>query len=130
MSDLPVSLEVPLSAFVRLAIEAWRLERWLKRADAPEGVGAVRHALRQLKDVLSEHGVEAVDLTGSPYDPGLSPDVVEAIDDPAAPEGHGIIDEMISPVVLCGRAVVSHGQVITRCRRTPENAADDRSAGE
>lgn len=91
-----------MSAFVRLAIEAWRLERWLGRVDAPERVGVVRHALRQLKDLLSEHGVETVDLTGSPYDPGLSPDVVEAIDDPTAPEGPGIIDEMISPVVFCG----------------------------
>ena len=44
-------------------------------------------------------GIEVVDFSGRPYDPGMVPEVVEVREDQGLPDGHAIIDETVAPTV-------------------------------
>lgn len=117
-------VEIPLSALIQIAIDAWRLERWCgANGDAPSS-GVVRHASRRMLDFLRDQQVQFRDLTGQPYDPGLALEVVDVIEEPDGPDGYGCIEEMVSPIVLWRGAVVSHGQVVTKRRRTAGSTTD------
>jgi len=63
-------------------------------------------------------------MTGQPYDPGLAVEAVEVLDEPDGPDGYGRIEEMVSPIVLWRGTVVSHGQVVTRWRKSADSTAD------
>jgi hypothetical protein len=110
--ELPRTLEVSLSALAELSVEWWRLERWA--AASEESSPQARHAARRLGRFLSEHGLEVLDVTGRPYEPGLAVEVLDAFEDPRLPAGSHVVDETVTPVVLFRGAVVRHGQVIVR----------------
>jgi hypothetical protein len=59
-------------------------------------------------------GVEAVDLAGRRYDPGLAPDVIEVRRDDHLPQGSAMIDETITPTVTLHGRVVNPGQIAVR----------------
>jgi hypothetical protein len=113
MTDgLPQTLDVSLSSLAELAVEWWRLERW---AGGSEGSSPqARHAARRLGRFLSEHGLEVLDVTGRPYEPGLAVEVLDAFEDARLPAGSQVVDETVAPVVLYHGAVVRHGQVVIR----------------
>lgn len=104
----PSMVEVPLSRLVDVAVETWRLERWLPGLMEP-AMGKV--IANRLKAFLASCELETTDLTGRPFAPGLAVEVVGLTGD-AAPEGGGVIEEMIEPVVLWRGRVVKHGQAI------------------
>jgi hypothetical protein len=110
--ELPQTLNVSLSSLAELAVEWWRLERWA--AGAEDASPQARHAARRLGRFLSEHGLEVLDVTGRPYEPGLAVEVLDAFGDPRLPEGSQVVDETVAPVVLYRGAVVRHGQVVIR----------------
>lgn len=110
--ELPRTLNVSLSALVELAVEWWRLERWAVGAE--ESSPQARHAARRLGRFLAEHGLEVLDVTGRPYEPGLAVEVLDAFEDARLPAGSQVVDEMVAPVVLYRGAVVRHGQVIVK----------------
>jgi hypothetical protein len=110
--ELPQTLNVALSSLAELAVEWWRLERWAGGAE--ESSPQARHAARRLGRFLSEHGLEVLDVTGRPYEPGLAVEVLDAFEDAGLPAGSQVVDEMVAPVVLYRGAVVRHGQVIVR----------------
>ena len=112
--DIPKTLEVPLGSLVEMAIECWRLERWLNGAGRESPSSHVRHVARRLAKFLEERGLEIMDLTGRRYEPGLAVEVLDTIGDDELAEGVEVVDEMISPVVLWRGTVVHHGQVIIR----------------
>ena len=105
---IPESLSVPLPALVGLCVEHWRLAR------SPAGDPAARHALRRIEDFLKLCELEARNLDGHPFDPGLAVRVVDTVDDPGLPEGKAVIAETLSPVVLWRGAVVRAADVVTR----------------
>src|ERR1044071_4528766 len=110
--ELPQTLDVSLSALAELAVEWWRLERWAGAAE--ESSPQARHAARRLGRFLNEHGLEVLDVTGRPYEPGFAVEVLDAFEDASLPSGAQVIDETVAPVVLYRGAVVRHGQVIIR----------------
>lgn len=112
MDELPQTLNVSLSSLADLAVEWWRLERWAVGSE--ESSPQARHAARRLGRFLSEHGLEVLDVTGRPYEPGLAVEVLDAFADPSLPRGSQVVDETVAPVVLFRGAVVRHGQVIVR----------------
>ena len=110
--EIPQTLDVSLSSLAELAVEWWRLERWAGAAE--ESSPQARHAARRLGRFLAEHGLEVLDVTGRPYEPGLAVEVLDAFEDPRLPAGSQVVDETVEPVVLHHGAVVRHGQVIVR----------------
>ena len=110
--ELPQTLDVALSSLAELAVEWWRLERWAGAAE--ESSPQARHVARRLGRFLSEHGLEVLDVTGRPYEPGLAVEVLDAFEDARLPPGSQVVDETVAPVVLYRGAVVRHGQVIIR----------------
>ena len=68
-------------------------------------------------------------MTGQPYDPGLAVEVVDVHEETDGPDGYGLIEETISPMVLWRGTVVSHGQIVTRRRRSADITADGEGEG-
>ncbi|HEX8557950.1 MAG TPA: hypothetical protein VF668_07620 [Pyrinomonadaceae bacterium] len=110
--ELPQTLNVALSSLAELAVEWWRLERWA--GEAQDSSPHARHAARRLGRFLSDHGLEALDVTGRAYEPGLAVEVLDAYDDERLPAGSQVIAETVAPVVLFRGAVVRHGQVVVK----------------
>jgi hypothetical protein len=112
--ELPSQLEVPLASLIELAIEGWRLDSWLA-AQPPEKVASkLRYVARRLQKFLSERELSALDLTGRRYEPGMSVEVIEALEDERMGEHERLIDEMVAPVILWRGRVVKFGQVVVR----------------
>lgn len=114
----PRSIEVSLAALVELAVEGWRLERWLAKLDLEESAAHGRRASRRLNKFLSERELKVVDPEGQPYAPGLAVEVLDIISDEELLEGTEMIDETVAPIVMWRGVVVQFGQVIIR-RREP-----------
>ena len=109
------SLSVPLPALVGLCVEHWRLAKWLAARPAHgTGDAPARHALRRMEDFLKLCELEARDLDGLPFDPGLAVRVVDTTDDPRLPEGTAVIGETLSPMVIWRGAVAQPADVVTR----------------
>jgi hypothetical protein len=113
-SGSDATVEIPLPVLVDLAVEAWRLDRWLSRFGQDQTTAAGRFASRRIADALSGLELEAVDLTGQAYDPGLALELLGTVDDGTLPAGTAVIDEMVAPLCLWQGRVVRQGQVITR----------------
>lgn len=110
------SIQVPLSSLIEIAIECWRLERWLADSQGDDSKATARHVTRRLSEVLKAHEITTMDMTGQLYEPGLAVEVVDTIADKDAPEGAGVIHETVAPVVAWRGVVVKHGIVVTRSR--------------
>ena len=107
------SLDVPLPELIALAVEHWRLSRWL--AGQPAGqAGTARHAIRRIDDFVKGCELEVRDLDGRPFDAGLAARVVDAVEDGRLPPGRAMIAETVSPLVLWKGNVVKAAEVVTR----------------
>jgi len=109
-------MEVPLSSLIELAIEHWRLERWLAKLDQEDSIAHGRHVARQLNKFLSERELSVLDLAGQPYEPGLAVEVLDVIHEQEMPDDADVIDETVTPIVMWRGRVVQFGQVIIRRR--------------
>lgn len=114
--NVPPSLEVPLSSLAGLAVEWWRLSRWLAAQRDESQHAHARHLARRLGRFLEERGLTVEDLTGQRYAPGLAVEVLDVLDDESLGAGFELIDETVAPVVMWRGAVVRHGQVVVRRR--------------
>ncbi len=112
--ELPAKLDVPLASLIELAIESWRLESWLGALPPERVAPKLRHIARRLQKFLTEHELSALDLTGRRYEPGISVEVLEAVEDERLGEHERLIDEMVEPVVLWRGRVVKYGRVVVR----------------
>jgi hypothetical protein len=110
----PRSMEVPLASLIELAVENWRLERWLAKLDQEESIARGRHVARQLNKFLSERELTVLDLAGQPYEPGLAVEVLDVIREREMPHDAEVIDETVTPIVMWRGTVVQFGQVIIR----------------
>jgi hypothetical protein len=94
-----------------LALECWRLSliaQLLK--DGSQGAG-LRHAVRRITETLKGIGIEVVDFSGRPYDPGMVPEVVEVREVQGLQDGQPIIDETVAPTVTWRGQVIKPGQL-------------------
>jgi hypothetical protein len=108
------AMTVPLDALVTMAVEVWRLNRWLASDRGSAAGSAVRYGVRRLDETLHALGVEVRDLTDQSYDAGLALEIVDALDDDALPPGERVIAEMLAPLVLHDGVVVRAGRAVIR----------------
>lgn len=108
------SIEVSLNAIIDLAIESWRLNRWLLASESDRAKAAPRQTARRMDAFISDRGVSVSDITGRDYEAGLPVEIVDTISDPNLPEGATVIDEVLSPVVYWQKSVVRHAKVVIR----------------
>jgi len=112
--ELPAQLDVPLASLIELAIEGWRLDSWLATLPPEKVASKLRHVARRLQKFLSERELSALDLTGKSYEPGMSVEVLEALEDERLGEHERLIDEMVEPIILWRGRVVKYGRVVVR----------------
>ena len=93
-----------------LAVAAWRLEKWIGNVQVERKVAA-KSSLRAIKKYLSDKNIEVLDLTGSPFDPGLAVSVINNESD-ENDETKLIISEMVKPIILENGSVIQFGQVV------------------
>jgi hypothetical protein len=99
---------------ISLAVEYWRLARWLDHAQLPRGVVAQpRHALGKMEEILRNCEIEARSLDGHPFDPGLAVRVVDTLESGELPAGGVFIIETVSPQVLLRGNVIRSAEVVT-----------------
>ena len=110
----PDRLDVPLASLMELAIESWRLDNWLVAQPTEKAVSKVRHVARRLQKFLAEREMTVLDLTGRSYEPGMSVEVLEALEDEHLGRDELVIDEMVEPVVLWRGRVVKFGRIVVR----------------
>lgn len=118
MSDptIPENVSVSFSSLVHLAVEHWRLTRWLQVSGTGAGAGPARHAARKLEDFLRSHELDVQSLDGRIFDPGLAAKVIDSLEDPKVPAGQVIVSETLSPMVLWRGQVVRPAEVVTAQR--------------
>jgi hypothetical protein len=111
---IPNELSFAVEEVCKISVECWRLGRIAELwKDSTEAAG-LRHAARRIAEALSAVGMEILDFSGRPYDPGLVPEVVEVLDDKGLPEGQTIVEETISPTLTWRGQVVKPGQIIVK----------------
>lgn len=108
----PVAIEIPLSALVDLAVDAWRLSRWAEAGETAGNTAPARHAARRLTAFVQEHGLELLDLTGRTYDCGLAIEIVDTVDSAEGTAVTGVIAEMVAPIVMFRGLVARQGQIV------------------
>jgi hypothetical protein len=113
-TQFPAQLEVPLASLIELAIEGWRLESHLATLPSEKVGSKLRHVARRLQKFLSERELSVLDLTGRRYEPGMSVEVLEALEDERLGEHERLIDEMVEPIILWRERVVRYGRVVVR----------------
>jgi hypothetical protein len=119
--ELPTQLDVPLAALIELAIEGWRLDSWLAALPPEKVASKLRHVARRLQKFLGERELSALDLTGRSYEPGLSVEVLEALEDERLGRDERLIDEMVEPIILWRGRVVKYGRVVVRHGKPPKS---------
>lgn len=116
---IPDTLPVPFTALVNLAVEYWRLSRWLQSAGASSGAGPARHSVRKLEEFLRRHELDVQTLDGRTFDPGLAVKVIDTIEKNSLPAGQTVIEETLSPIVLWRGQVVREAEVVTARHAPP-----------
>jgi hypothetical protein len=112
--ELPAQLDVPLASLIELAIEGWRLDSWLA-SEPPEQsrVETATHRAPPAK-VFARARTERPRPDGEHYEPGMSVEVIEALEDVQLGAHERVIDEMVEPVILWRGRVVRYGRVVVR----------------
>ena len=111
---IPSELAIDADGACAIALECWRLNLIAESLkDSNQGAG-LRHAVRRITETLKGMGIEVIDFSGRPYDPGMVPEVVE-VRNQGLPDGHTIIDETIAPTVTWRGQVIKPGQIIVKC---------------
>lgn len=64
-----------MNNIIDLAIAYWRLEKWVAAAPVERKMAA-ESSLRIFQEFLDENKLKVIDLTGQPYDQGLSVEIM------------------------------------------------------
>ena len=111
------SVQMEKTAAIALTVAHWRLAKWLEERTEPSEVqqpALLRHVARQIGDVLSGLSLEAVDLTGKQYDPGMAAHVIDTLAGAVEGETTAHIAETVSPIVYWNKEVIKHAEIVTR----------------
>jgi hypothetical protein len=111
---IPSALEIPFAAILALSQECWRLKRIAASPDKQREGPALNYAIRQISTLLAEQGIKIEDYAGHAYDPGMAPEVLDVVEDPAMAPGSSRIDETLSATVTWKGPVVHQGQIVVR----------------
>ncbi len=122
-NTIPAELPMDADGACAIALECWRLSVMAELLkDSNHGAG-LRHTVRRITESLKGMGIEVIDFSGRPYDPGMVPEVIEVRNDQGLPDGHAIIDETIAPTVTWRGQVIRPGQIIVKCSSVTQEPA-------
>jgi hypothetical protein len=108
------TIEIPLSTILALSQECWRLQRIAVSPGAFNRNSACNRSFRAIAALLAEQGIQFEDYCGRQYDPGMAPEVLDAVEDLDMSPGAVRIDETVSPTVTWKGRVVIPGQIVVR----------------
>lgn len=111
-----------MGKIIDLSIAYWRLNKWVESAPIERKIAA-ENSLRTIKSYLDENNITVVDLTGQPYDPGLSVDIVYNENEDSSSENNLLVSEMMSPIIIQDGTVIQFGQVVVS-NKTKESVAE------
>lgn len=100
-----------MNKIIDLSIAYWRLEKWVCAAPVERKMAA-ESSLRTIREFLDENKVKVIDLTGQPYDQGLSVEVMYYEDEDSEDDKTPVITEMMSPIIIQDGNVIKFGQVV------------------
>lgn len=106
------TIEIKASTMADLAIEAWRLAK-LKPKNAKERM-MLNKFLKHVKLLLEESEIKLIDMTGKPFSPGMSVEVIHTENSSLTMPAEEIISETISPSIIIEGNLFRPGQVITK----------------
>ena len=118
-----------MNKIIDLSIAYWRLEKWVC-AVSVERKMAAESSLRTIKEFLDENKVTVIDLTGQPYDQGLSVEVMYYEDEDSEDDKTPVITEMMSPIIIQDGNVIKFGQVVIAKNPNCEDASNEESIEE
>lgn len=105
--------KMDVATTARLASELWRIERWLRQHPAETDCAPARYAVRTMRAILEGHGIGAIDLTGTLYEPGLAVTVVATDSTDCAGPVATFISETILPIITLNGEIIQRGEVVT-----------------
>lgn len=114
MQSVPKQAEINLDALAELAVDSWRLNRWIGSRPLDDSLTVPKHVLRKLNKFLEECAITTVDFVGQPFDPGLAAEVIDAVVDGNIAQDSVEIVESISPMVMWGNTTIRHAQIVIR----------------
>ncbi len=105
-------IKMPISIIASLALEIWRLWRFIEIPEnQPYSIG-LQYSVRKMKDTFTNLGGVFIDLTGELYDAGMAVDILDTEGEKTEGEKKLFIKEMITPIILFNDEILMHGQVI------------------
>lgn len=114
MTDPLNEITIAIKDLAEIAANSWKLEQWVGQHRCAESLSMPRHFGRKMNTFLQAYDLSFIDLTGQPFDVGLSVEIIDSIEDSSLSEGQSIIGEVIRPVVLWRGVVIRHGEVVLR----------------
>ncbi len=105
-------MKIESESMANLVVECWRLSKIDPKN--PKDKIALSKFNKYLFKFLSENNIQALDLKGQIYEPGLAVEVVYTENADIEKPDLEIISEMIGPLVIINGNVARHGQVVTK----------------
>jgi hypothetical protein len=113
-SQIPLELSISLKAACELSVECWRLRRLSELTKDANTLGALRHAVRHMTEMLEKLDIQVVDLTGRAYDAGMVQEVIEMRQDVEMADSRAMVEETVAPTITWRGQVVHRGQIIVK----------------
>jgi hypothetical protein len=114
LATFPDAVQITMEAACDISLECWRLSRAASSAKEADHGAVLRYSVGRIEDVLKGVGLETVDLTGRKYDAGLAPEVSHVILDDSLPDGHIMIEETFSPIIMWHGRILRSGQIVVK----------------
>lgn len=125
MADQEDLIELPRIALTTLALETWRLWSTIEKMKVQINAVPLRYSVRKMKKMLETQGFSFVDLTGETYDAGMAVDIIDTEGEVTEKVTDLIIKEMVSPIILFGDELLTHGEVILEKKARNDNMAKE-----
>ena len=107
-----IDTEVDHSLPIRVGSEIFRMRKRILYMDKnSKGIHALKNALTRLENEFNRQGYVIKDLTGQPYDDGLTVQVINTIRRNDLEPGAEVISRMITPQIIHNGVAVFHGEV-------------------
>ncbi|MCI0615295.1 hypothetical protein L0244_20070 [bacterium] len=125
MPDDKNLIALPRNAVATLALEIWRLWRIGESCQSQPYALPLRYSIKKTKQILEAHGASFVDLTDETYDAGMAVDVIDTEGEKTDEQKTLMIKEMIAPIILFNKELLSHGQVILQWKTKSNEPTQD-----
>lgn len=117
VGETPETAELARASMLRLAVEGWRLAKFIERAgrnletEQQRRIGSrLDYFVKEVQDELAKHGLRIIDFTGSEFNPQLPVTALNADEFDASVRL--VITQQLEPVVVGEAGVVRTGTVL------------------